>query len=70
MAFLDSDGPVHGQFVIGTWTADTTSIAFALQGNEFSQYNALQLRNVTIPEPGVAALGAFSLLALLRRRRN
>ncbi|WP_264488540.1 hypothetical protein [Luteolibacter arcticus] len=67
LSFLDSNGPVHGQWVIGVWTADTTSLTFSVQGNETSQYNALQVR--AIPEAGAAVLGAFGVLALLRRRR-
>jgi len=73
LTYLDSDGPIHGQFIIGTFTADNTgSITFTLNGssvdpNPTAMYNALQLR--AIPEPSAALLGGIGMLALLRRRR-
>jgi hypothetical protein len=67
LTYLDSDGPIHGQFIIGTFTADATSLTFTMNGNETAMYNAMQLR--AIPEPGAALLGGLGMLALLRRRR-
>jgi len=72
LKYLDSDlsnGPAaaHGQYVTATWTADATSMAFYLTGNQSTDYSLLQLR--AIPEPGAALLGGLGTLALLRRRR-
>jgi PEP-CTERM motif len=60
---------IHGSYVIGTFTADTTSQAFGLTANQDTLVNAVQLRNVTIPEPSTTLLGALGAVALLRRRR-
>jgi hypothetical protein len=73
LKFLDSDlsntpGASHGQFVIGTWTADSTTMSFTLDANEGAHYSALQLR--AIPESGAAVLGSLAVFGLLRRRRN
>jgi hypothetical protein len=68
LTYLDSDGPIHGQFITGTFTADVTSVTFTMTGNEDAMYNAMQLR--AIPEPSAALLGGLGMLALLRRRRS
>lgn len=67
LTYLNSGGSVHGQYIIGTFTADATSLTFTMDGNETAMYNALQLR--AIPEPSAALLGGLGMLALLRRRR-
>lgn len=67
LAYLDSDGSIHGQYILGTFTADATSITFTMNANEDALYNAVQLR--AIPEPTATLLGGLGLLALLRRRR-
>jgi hypothetical protein len=61
-----------GQWIKGTFTADSTSQSLQLSGalsatDGYPQINALQLR--TIPEPSSALLGGLGLLALFRRRR-
>lgn len=67
LTYLNSGGSVHGQYIIGTFTADATSQTFTMNGNETAMYNALQLR--AIPEPSAALIGSLGMLALLRRRR-
>lgn len=67
LTYLNSGGSDHGQYIIGTFTADATSLTFTVTGNETAMYNAMQLR--AVPEPSAALLGSFGLLALLRRRR-
>ena len=42
-----NDGSGTGQFAIGTFTATGTSAGFDLTGNESSQLNAFQLRDIT-----------------------
>jgi fibronectin-binding autotransporter adhesin len=44
LTYLNSGGSVHGQSIIGAFTADATSTTFTLNGNETAMYNALQLR--------------------------
>lgn len=68
LAYLDSDGPIHGQYAIGRWTADATSITFTLNGNESVQYSALQLR--AVPEPSSLALLVLGSIGLCLMRRN
>lgn len=65
-----------GQFVTGTFTATGTSqtISFAPTApngvTTSAQINALQLRQIAVPEPTSAVLGAASLgLLALRRKR-
>ena len=65
LTYLNSGGSVHGQYIIGTFTPDTTSVTFTMTGNETAMYNALQLR--AIPEPSAALLGGLGMLVLLRR---
>ena len=65
-------GATHGSFVIGTFTADSSTQAFtfaAASGYDANrtQFIAMQLR--VIPEPSAALLGGLGVLALLRRRR-
>ena len=68
LPYLNSNGTSHGQFILGTFTADATqTVSFTVASNEYAQYNAIQLR--AIPEPSAALLGSFGVLCLLRRRR-
>lgn len=60
-------GAVSGSYIIGTFTADTSTQSITLNANSSTQLNALQLR--AIPEPSAALLGGLGLLALARRRR-
>jgi hypothetical protein len=60
-------GAVSGSYIIGTFTADTSTQSITLDANSSTQLNAMQLR--TIPEPSAALLGGLGLLALARRRR-
>jgi len=60
-----------GQFVIGTFTADSTSQVINLNAptNGIVQFNAFQVR--AIPEPSSAMLTGLGAIGLmLRRRRN
>ncbi|MBI1368174.1 MAG: hypothetical protein GC162_05920 [Planctomycetes bacterium] len=75
LKFLDSDlsntpSPSHGQWVIGKWTADASSISFTLTATSdtIAQYNAMQLRLIPAPAALPAGLGLLSLLAMRRRR--
>lgn len=66
----DEEGGV-GQYVIGTFTASSSSESFRIIGdiNSPPQLNAIQLR--TIPEPSSALLSAAAAgLLVLRRRRS
>ena len=70
LKFLDSDnsnGGIHGSYVIGTFIADATSQAILIDSNDSTQMQAVQLR--VIPEPSAALLGGLGMLCLLRRRR-
>lgn len=83
-AFVDSTGTngqtisgsatmnsLPGQYVVGTFTADSTSqvLSVTTTSGGFGVINALTIGTV-IPEPSTALLGALGLLGLLRRRRN
>jgi hypothetical protein len=80
LKFADSDlsntpGPSHGQFAIGTFTADATgSITYTINGNETTQYGLIQLRDITsvvsVPTPAAlpAGLGLLAMGAIRRRR--
>jgi len=57
-----------GQFVTGTFTADTTSQAITFSSTSSAQVNALQLRQIAIPEPTSSLLLATGLLGLTLRR--
>ena len=66
----DEEGGI-GQYVIGTFTANSNSESFRVNGaiDSVAQINAIQLR--TIPEPSSAFLGAAAAgLLVLRRRRT
>ena len=70
LKFLDSDnsnGGIHGSYVIGTFIADASSQAIDINSNDCTMMQAVQLR--AIPEPSAALLGGLGVLALLRRRR-
>ena len=62
----NADGGL-GQYVVGTFTADSTSQVFTFQGDSSTQIQAFQLRSV--PEPTALAVLSLSGLALMRRRR-
>jgi len=55
LLYLTGDGadPASGtgQFVVGAFTATGTSVTFNLTGNQSSQLNAFQLRDITLPGP-------------------
>lgn len=69
LAYLDADGPIHGQYVIGTWTADATSITFNVAGNEAVAYSAIQVRAIPEPSTLVAFLiGSVGLLWFARKQ--
>lgn len=66
----DEEGGI-GKHVIGTFTANSNSESFRVNGaiDSVAQINAIQLR--TIPEPSSAFLGAAAAgLLVLRRRRT
>lgn len=71
LTYLDSDGPIHGQYAIGTWVADASSITFTVTATSetFPGYNAMQLR--VVPEPSSFALLLFGIswLCLMPRKR-
>ncbi len=61
----------YGQYVIGTWTADGTDpdLTIVTQGFANAHVTALQVRDITVPEPSVM-LSAAVALAILPFRRN
>jgi len=71
---LDGAAPTqlnYEQYVIGTFTADSaTQTVDIIAASSSDQYNAIQLRDVTVPEPGSMALIGLGGLTLLRRRRG
>lgn len=62
-----NQGSASGSYILGTFTADSTSQTIGFTSASSSQLNAFQLR--AIPEPSTALLGGLGMLALLRRRR-
>ena len=44
-----------GQWVVGTFTADAATLVIALNGNQSTQINALQLRDKSLPAGGAVA---------------
>lgn len=63
MKYLDSDdsnGGIHGSYIIGKFTADATSQLFSLIANEDVQINAVQLRLLSSPAASSLAITSFS----------
>lgn len=60
------NAPAFASSVIGTFTADSTSLDFTFNGAN-TQVNSIFV--AAIPEPSSALLGGLGVLALLRRRR-
>ncbi len=65
---LLADGGV-GQYVIGTFTANSTSQAITINSTT-AQANAFQLRDITVPEPSTLLLfgGGCLVMGCVRRR--
>ncbi|TAE91390.1 MAG: PEP-CTERM sorting domain-containing protein [Verrucomicrobia bacterium] len=61
------DAPSFASSVIGTFTADATSLDFTFSANQSTQVNSIFV--TAVPEPSAALLGGLGVLALLRRRR-
>jgi MYXO-CTERM domain-containing protein len=65
-----------GQFVIGTFLADSTTESFTFTSPSDANpiVNAIQLRDITTPEPSSVValwgLGAMGVLLTARRRRR
>ena len=64
-----------GQYVIGTFTADAVTQTFTVTrtGGSYAWQSAIQLRNVTVPEPSTIVLlgmGVMGLLAYAWRKRK
>ena len=68
---VDAQGGL-GQYIIGSFTADASSIQFLVEGNAplnaGLQMNAIQVR--VVPEPSSTALLGLGLSSLLLRRRR
>ena len=57
-----------GSFVVGTFTADTTTQAITYNANSFAQINAFQVRAIPEPSSFAIALGGIGAFVLRRRR--
>jgi hypothetical protein len=57
-------GSGRGEYVIGTFNAATSNATFHLKGNESSQINAFQLRDLTPAPPRISAALAGSNVTL------
>jgi len=59
LKYLSGDGTTpgsgSGQSAIGRFTASAPNISFLLSGNESSQLNAFQLRDITVPPARISA---------------
>jgi hypothetical protein len=62
----------HALLMTGTFTADSTLQEFrqGIAGIGHPQFQALQIRDITIPEPATATLAMLGLGGLLMRRRR
>ncbi|MDB0068295.1 PEP-CTERM sorting domain-containing protein [Akkermansiaceae bacterium] len=75
-------GDNSGQYVIGTFTADATTQTFESFGTNSgvvgnltlndsrAQFNGIQLRNLSIPEPSSILLTGLAALGFIGRRRR
>jgi hypothetical protein len=68
LTYLNSGGSIHGQYILGTFKADASSITFTVNANEDAMYNAMQLR--VIPEPSTLTLVGFGLLGAVAMGRR
>ncbi|MEN8848920.1 MAG: PEP-CTERM sorting domain-containing protein [Akkermansiaceae bacterium] len=67
-----------GQYVIGTFTADAATQSFDIEGfagngggsQGRAQINAIQLRNLSVPEPSSMLLTGLAALGFMGRRRR
>jgi hypothetical protein len=62
---MNPGGP--GQYTVGTFTADATNQTFTLTGNDVTQMNALQLRDVGTPTwSGINSAGAGAVKLIFK----
>lgn len=67
----NADGGL-GQYVIGSFTADSSSqfFDFRVNGVNVAQLNAYQLRATAVPEPAVSLLSGLGFVAMILRRQR
>lgn len=68
----NTTGSPWGQFVTGTFVADGTDPDLTLDAQGFgnAHFTAIQVRDLTVPEPSAGILGLLGFLGMVLRRRR